>query len=193
MSTFDIILAVLLLLGAFKGYRQGFIVEVFSFLAFFIGLFVALKLTIPVSLSLFGESNFFSLATVIVFIMLFLVLSFGIRVLAKALKNLIDFTFFGTLDNLFGAVAGLLKWAFIISIVFWLFDSVGYDIVGRYGQDTVIFPYIIDIGPMVFHWLSSLMPFIRDLIDSMESLPQNNESYHTFFLEVPLNKKTIFV
>lgn len=42
---------------------------------------------------------------------------------AKALKKVIDFTFFGTVDNVIGALAGAFKWAFIVSMLFWVFDS----------------------------------------------------------------------
>ena len=156
--------------------------EVFSFLAFFFGLFLALELTIPVSRSLFSSSNFFEIGAVIVFITLFILLSITIKAGAKAIKNVIDFTFFGTLDNVFGAIAGIFKWAFILSVVFWVFDSVGFDIVARYSDDTIIFPYIVGIGPTVFEWVSVLIPLIKDLIDSMDNLPRDSNSVLTLLV-----------
>ncbi|MEP0986070.1 CvpA family protein [Ekhidna sp.] len=180
METLDIILLILLGLGAVKGYTRGFIVEVFSFVAFFIGLFLALELTIPVATGLFGNSDYFEVSAVLVFIGLFILLSLAIKVGAKALKNIIDMTLFGTLDNLVGAIAGAFKWAFIISIIFWVFDSVGFDLEDRYAQDAIIFPYIVDIGPTVFEWLGQLIPFIKDLIDSLETLPKGKSSLMTF-------------
>lgn len=174
MSTFDIILIALLGLGAFKGYQQGLIVEVFSFIAFFVGLFLALELTIPVSTELFGSSSFFEVAAIVVFIALFVLLTLAIKAAAKLVKNIIDITFLGVLDNLLGAVAGVFKWAFILSVVFWVFDSVGLDIVSRYSNDTLIFPYIVGIGPAVFEMLSGMIPLVKDLIDSMEDLPKKD-------------------
>ncbi|WP_425389860.1 CvpA family protein [Ekhidna sp.] len=174
METLDIIILALLGLGAFKGYTRGFIVEVCSFAAFFIGLFLALELTIPVSKGLFGGSSYFEIAAVLVFIGLFVLLSLAIKAGAKALKSMIDMTIFGSLNNLVGAFAGVVKWAFIISIVFWVFESVGFEIQRRYADDTIIFPYIVDIGPTIFEWLSQVLPFIRDLIDSMDNLPEKD-------------------
>lgn len=165
--------------GAVKGYMQGFIVELFSFVAFFVGLFLALELTIPVSLQFFGESNYFDFVAVIVFIVLFLLLSFGIKLAAKFIKNAIDVTFFGTLDNIAGAVAGVAKWAFIISIIFWVFDSVGFALSDRYGDDSMILPYIVGIGPKVFGWLSEVLPMMKDLIDSMEGLSKKTDGFIT--------------
>ncbi|WP_462253342.1 CvpA family protein [Ekhidna sp.] len=179
MSTFDIVLLIFLGLGAVKGYMNGFIVELFTFIAFFIGLFLALELTVPVTASFFGDSNYFDVIAVIVFIALFILLSLAIKAAAKAIKKAVDLTLFGTLDNLAGALAGILKYAFIISIIFWVFESVGFDLVDRYVDNTLLFPYIVDIGPTVFEWLGYVIPFIQDLIDSMDKIPSNRDSYMT--------------
>ena len=179
MSTFDIVLVVVLGLGAVKGYTRGFIVEFFSFAAFFIGLFLALELTVPVSDNLFGDSNYFEVIAVIIFITLFILLSLAIKAGAKALKNAIDIAIFRAVDNVAGAIAGLLKWAFIVSIIFWFFESVGFDLVHRYVDNTLLFPYIVGIGPTVFEWLGHIIPFIQDLIDSMENMPKSRDTYVT--------------
>ena len=179
METIYIIILVIIGLGAFKGYSRGFIVEILSFAAFFIGLFLALELTIPVSKWLFGGTSYFEITAILVFIGLFLLLSLAIKAGAKALKSMIDMTIFGSLDNLVGAFAGAIKWAFVISIVFWLFESVGFDIEGRYADDAVIFPYIVDIGPTLFNWLSQVLPFIKDLIDSLDNLSTGKDTFRT--------------
>ncbi len=170
---------VILGLGAIKGYNNGFIVELLSFVAFFIGLLLALELTVPVASSFFGDSRYFDIISVVVFIVLFILLTIGIKAAAKAIKNAVDLTVFGTLDNLIGAIAGLLKYAFIISIAFWVFESVGFDLLDRYVDNTLLFPYIVDIGPTVFDWLGYIIPFIQDLIDSMEEMPRTKDTYVT--------------
>ena len=179
MSTFDIILLIVLGFGALKGYMRGSIVELFSFLAFFIGILLALELTIPVTTNFFGESSYFDLVAVFVFIALFILLSLLIKMGAKTLKNAIDLTIFGTLDNMFGAIAGVFKWAFILSIIFWVFESVGFDLVERYADNTLLFPYIVNIGPKVFEWAGYVIPLFQDLIDSMENMPDKGSSYIT--------------
>ncbi|MEQ9402480.1 MAG: CvpA family protein [Cyclobacteriaceae bacterium] len=183
MGTVDIILLVLLLFGAFKGYTQGLIVEVLSFIAFFLGLFLALELTLPVSKSLFGSTGFFELGSILIFIALFVLLSLLIKAGAKAIKSVVDLTLLGTLDNLLGAIAGVFKWAFLISVIFWVADSVGIDLSNRFSDDAVVLPYIIGIGPMVFEWISVLIPIIRDLMDSMENLNPGRDSVLTILTQ----------
>lgn len=179
MSTIDIILAVLLGIGAIKGYRQGLILEIFSILAFFVGLFLALELTLPVAQKILGSSSYFEVGAVVIFIALFVLLSLLIKAGAKAIKSVIDFTLLGTLDNIAGALAGVLKWAFLVSVVFWVFDSVGFGFVDRFANDGYILPYIVGIGPAVFEWVSLLVPMVKDLLDSMENLTKNKDSVLT--------------
>lgn len=160
-----------------KGYLRGFIVELFSFIAFVVGLLLALELTVPVSKNLFGGSSYFEVIAVVVFIVLFILLSMAIKLGAKAIKKALDMTIFGTMDNVAGAIAGLFKWAFILSIIFWVLESVGFNLVEKYADKTVVFPYIVGIGPTVFEWLGYVIPFIQDLIDSMEDMSQSRATY----------------
>lgn len=180
MNTADIVILVILGFGAVKGYLHGFIVEVFSFLGFFIGLILALQLTIPVTAEFFSDSGFFDLISIGVFVALFILLSVGIRMGARILKKMIDVTLFGTIDNMVGAVAGLLKWAFLVSMIAWVFDSVGFEFQQNLVTNSLIFPYIVGIGPWIFGWLGDIIPFIHDLIDSMDSIKESKDTYLTF-------------
>ena len=68
MEVIDIVLIVLLALGAVKGYNKGLIVEVFSLVAFFLGLFIAIEFTTPLSLRFFGDNPMFHVISVAVFL-----------------------------------------------------------------------------------------------------------------------------
>lgn len=178
---------VLLGLGALKGYQKGLVVEVLSFLAFFIGFYLALKLTIPVTGMLFGSSDKFHIALLVVFVSLLILLIIGVKIVARLIKSAINVTLFGTFDNMLGAIAGILKWAFVLSVIFWVFNSVNIDIVERYADHTVIFPYIEDIGPGAFELMGYLFPFFQVLIDDLRNLPNQKVTYVTFFHILCLN------
>lgn len=180
MSTADWVVVAILAFGAVKGYLRGFVVEAFSFFGFFIGLIVALQLTIPVSLRFFAESDYFDVIAVLVFIVLFILLGLGIKMAAKLIKNALDMTIFGIVDNLIGGLTGLLKWAFLISVLFWVLGSVGVDLEDRFFSDSLLFPFLVNIGPVVFGWIGGFIPFIQDLIDTMQDIPRSKNSYFTF-------------
>ena len=180
MNTVDIVLLAILGFGAVKGYLNGFIVEIASFFGFFIGLILALQLTIPVTTWLFSGSDYFDFIAVGVFISLFILLTVGIKMGAKLLKKMIDVTIFGTLDNLVGAVTGLLKWGFLVSMLAWVFESVGFSFHSQLTEESSIFPYLAKIGPAIFGWLGNIIPFFQDLIDTLDSIPSSKEEYLTF-------------
>ena len=182
MEVLDIIILIVLGLGAYKGFTNGFIVELFSLLAFFIGLFLALQLTLPVSMRFFGDSNYFGFLSILVFIGLFVLLSFSIKAGAKLLKKAIDITPFGTLDNIAGAISGLFKIALVSSIVIWVCSSVGIDFQNSYARESIFFPYIVAIGPSVFEVIGSVIPMINDLIDSMDDMAKTKNTLITVLM-----------
>lgn len=179
MNYLDIFFLVLFGLGAIKGFLKGLIVEVFSFLAFFVGLFLSLELTIPVAENFFGGGDYFQFFTVIVFIGLFLVSVLGVNLLAKILKKALDLTFLGFFDNALGAVIGVFKWAFILSVFFWVFDSIGLRAPGQYTDTSKIYPLIENLGPATFEWISNFLPFVREMLDSLRNIGEKQKSVFT--------------
>lgn len=180
LHTADIILLVILGFGAIKGFMNGFIVEVVSFFGFFIGLILALQFTIPVTTWLFADSSYVDIIAIGVFVGLFVLLTLGLKLGAKMLKKMIDVTIFGTLDTLVGAITGVAKWGFLISMLAWIFDSVGFEVQKSFLNESVIFPYLVQIGPASFEWIGRLIPYVQDLIDSLDSIPSAKQEYLTF-------------
>ena len=159
---------------------NGFIVEVVSFFGFFIGLILALQFTIPVTTWLFVDSSYVDIIAIGVFVGLFVLLTLGLKLGAKMLKKMIDVTIFGTLDTLVGAITGVAKWGFLISMLAWIFDSVGFEVQKSFLNESVIFPYLVQIGPASFEWIGRLIPYVQDLIDSLDSIPSAKQEYLTF-------------
>lgn len=180
MNYLDIFFVLIFIFGAVKGFIKGFIVELFSFLAFFIGLFVAIELTIPVSNYFFSDNNYFQLLTVGMFIALFLLMVVGINLVAKVIKKAVDLTFIGLFDNIFGSIASVFKWSFIISVVFWVFDSIGLRLPVAQTDGSMVYPLVKNVGPSTFQWLSEMLPFIQDMIDSLKDIGDKRRSVYTF-------------
>lgn len=180
MNYLDIFFLVVFVIGAIKGYMRGLIVEIFSFVAFFVGLFVAIELTIPVANQFFSSSDYFQAMSIAVFIVLFLIAVLLINLAAKAVKKVIDLTFLGFFDNVIGALAGAFKWAFIISVFFWVFDSIGIRFPDHLASSSVIYPYIESLGPKTFELIGNMLPFIEDMIDSLKNIGEKGKGVYTF-------------
>ncbi len=158
---------------------KGLLVEIFSFLAFFVGLFVAIKLTIPVANHFFDSNDYFQFITIAVFVGLFVLAVLIINLIAKALKKVLDLTFLGLLDNILGALAGVFKWAFIISVFFWVFESIGLRLPDEQSDASLIFPIIKHLGPATFELVSSMLPFLQDTIDSLKDISDKHKGLYT--------------
>ena len=180
MSWIDIFFLVVFVIGLVKGYTRGLIVELFSLVGFFIGLFIAIELTIPVAERFFTGSDYFQMFTVLVFAGLFVLTVLAVSLVAKMIKKALDLTFLGFFDNILGALAGLLKWAFILSIFFWVFDSIGLRLPKHYIDESFIYPIVVKIGPAAFQWLSEILPFIKEMIDSLKDIGEKQGAKYTF-------------
>ena len=110
MSTIDIIILVLLVIGAYSGYKQGLFIGILSIVAFFIAIVLAFRFMHwgAEILAERVESLTFALPFVS-FIIIFFAVTITIRILAYMVKKALDFTILGTLDSFGGAVLGLAK------------------------------------------------------------------------------------
>ncbi len=167
----DIIFLVLLLLGTYSGFKRGFILEVIGIIGIFIGLFAALKL-LKWSLGYVIRilPDFSSFLPLMLFTFLFVIILIVVNVLGKMLKRFIDATIFGSFDKLGGAIMGLLLWAFMISFILWLLTQAHINLPEMQVQKSYIYPYIVNIAPTLFGYLSSLFPFAGTLISDLKEI-----------------------
>lgn len=172
MNFVDIFLLLILILGAVRGYSKGLIIELFSLLAFFIGLFVAIEFSGPVSAVFFGDSDFFTLAVIGAFILLFITTSMVINLLARFIKKGVDLVFLGWFDNLLGGVLGIVKWAFLISILILMVSAMGLNLPQKELNASRIYPYVEPVGRGAFRIMESILPSLHDFMDSVKGLKE---------------------
>ena len=151
--------------------------EVLSIVSFIVGFFLALQLAFPVTMEFFGDSDYVNLISIAVFIALMVIVSILIRMLANILKKIVHMSFLGFVDNIGGAVLGVLKVTLLISVLLWVVDSTQFYTMQP--DDSIFYPYIFGVAPNIFSWLGQFLPFIESLIDTMEHMPKQKDSYLT--------------
>lgn len=170
MALFDILVCIVVILAAIKGFQTGFVVEIFSFLAFFIGLFLALKLTFPVAEEYFGDSDaFWLIATVIFLVLMFVVIGIA-KFFATSIKKVIDFTPAGILDNLLGAGFSIIKWIFLFSTLLWVMNSVELAFPKRWVDDSRLYELMTRFSPVIVDFVSHYIPWFQDILDTMDDI-----------------------
>lgn len=119
MNSLDLILAVPLLWGAYKGFQKGLIHEVATFVALFAGVYGALHysgIAEPYLKSALGPDP--DHLPIIAFATTFLAILIVVHFLGRILDRLIKWVALGMVNRLLGALFGFLKIAlFIIGIL----------------------------------------------------------------------------
>ena len=118
MNYFDIIFVIPLLWGAYKGFTKGFVLEIASFLALGLGVWGGLKfsyLSAEYLSKLFNISE--KLMPLISFSVVFIIIVIAVFLLAKLLQSVLKKAALGLVNRLLGLVFGILKFAFILSVI----------------------------------------------------------------------------
>lgn len=174
MSVGDLIVMAILLFGAYQGFKKGFLQEFISIAAFILGIIGAFKL-LHWGMQVIGSSFKIdeTLLPYISFIVLFIGIIFLVRYVGKTVKKIVDKTILGSVDKLTGAGLSLIKWAFGISVLLWLSNSIGIKIIDDWINDSLLLVYIEPIAPQVVNALGYIMPFAKDLFESIKEYLQS--------------------
>lgn len=136
MSGLDIFVLILLAVGAFRGWRRGFVSALFTIVGFFAGLILAYMLNSQLGTTLvpyIGTSV--RVARLICFFLLWVVIPLGFGFVGHMFTKLLDVLHLGFLDRLAGAVVGALKYFTAISCIVAFFSFWG---IGREAIDSSV-------------------------------------------------------
>ena len=125
MNIVDIIIIVILIFAAVRGFITGLFSSVASLVAIIAGVFCAIHYSHYVEAEfqdsvLEWSSNTYKIAS---FAITFLVVVLTILFLGKLLTKLADISSLGLLNKILGGIFGALKWSLILSVIFLLFDK----------------------------------------------------------------------
>lgn len=157
-----------MVVALFRGLSKGFIIALFSVLAFILGLAAALKLSAYVASTLSTQLNssgkwlpFLS------FLLVFVVVVFLVNIVARLLQKSIELFMLGWLNKLAGVFLYVILYCILLSI--FLFYAVQLHI---FKPETVAasicYPYIAPLGPMVINGLGSIIPVFKNLFAQLQ-------------------------
>jgi membrane protein required for colicin V production len=165
MNILDIVLALLLLIGLIRGFIKGFIFEIAILGALFLGTYAAFRFSYFIQpwVSNTIHSNPSTVLYVSSFIM-FLLVTVGIFFLAKLFEGLVNIAALGIFNKILGAVFGLLKYAFIISVLLYFFNPLDskhhYIPADKKAESKLYYP--------VLKMSQVLLPVLKDIKDKAD-------------------------
>jgi len=168
MSKLDLILLIPLVIGAYSGFKEGFLNELFSILAFIIGLLAAFKL-LHVGVDLLQDNFDLEGAwlPLLAFIGIFILVVILTRAVGKILKKIVHATPLGAVDSIAGALLSVVKWALGISVVLWIIDTFGFSLPQDWTEGSLLFPYLRPMSEWLMGWIAVIIPFANDLFEAL--------------------------
>jgi membrane protein required for colicin V production len=165
----DIVFFITMILALFKGLRKGFVLGIFSLLAFIIGLAAALKLSAIVAgylqTNVVASSKWLpAISFFLVFIVVILLVGLG----ARLIKKTIDLAMLGWLDRLGGMVLYIIIYTIIFSIILFFAEKL-LVLKPEVIADSVVYKYVMPWGPKVINNLGNIIPIFKDMFVQLES------------------------
>ena len=172
MSGFDILLLLLLAVGAVKGFRRGLVVELASLLAFVLGVIGGLALlndAVPVVRDYIGEA--FGLLPLVSFLLVFTLIGWGVHLLGGVIKTAIHLTPLGVLDNLLGGITGAIKWLLGMSLLLYGITLAGLPLISpTLASNSQVLPFVKQATPVALQLVGFVVPFAGTLLTQLRAI-----------------------
>jgi len=118
MNFIDIVIVIILLWGAYKGFTSGLVISIATFVALLLGIYGAIKFSDYCAVFL---SSHFTITSqylkIISFAVTFIIIIILVHLIARLIDKFLSAVALGFANKLLGTVFGILKYIFIISIV----------------------------------------------------------------------------
>lgn len=173
MNTIDIVIGIILLIAFFIGFRKGLLRSLASFIGLVAGVYGAMFFSDYVRAYLdkwFDWSQ--DLTRIASFLITFFLIMLIFSVLGRLLTKVADFAMMGIFNKLFGGIFSVLKYAFVISVVFMFVNaSENYRILTpEQREDSVLYAPVASLAP-------AILPTIMKEVDELNiDIPGINPS-----------------
>ncbi|SIS49699.1 CvpA family protein [Belliella pelovolcani] len=171
MATLDIIILAILTIGTYSGYKQGLFIGIISIVAFFLAILLAFQLMDWGAELLSNKvENLTFMLPFLAFLIIFLIVIISIRALAYLVKKTIDLTMLGSMDNVAGAILGILKTGFILSLLLWVANSFEFELSETWISESKVYPFLQPIAPFTINILDAYTPIVKEAVESIQTL-----------------------
>ena len=168
MHPIDIFLLVCLAIFTWHGYKDGLVLALLKILIMIVALFIAVLYVDELSEIIIDYIPFVSTDTTtpVAFILIFLSIIIVVGFFAKLAKIINSIPLFGSLNQLFGALVGLIKGVIILSLITFF---INYFIFGspykKYLIESNLYQSLEEIAPSIYNGISGLLPIGRSFYD----------------------------
>ena len=165
----DIGFLLLMILAVFKGISKGFIVAIFSFFSFYIGLAAALKLSAVVADFLHRKFDVNSYwLPIFSFVAVFIAVVVLVRIGSAFIKKIAGIVMLGWIDSLAGIALFAVMYLLIYSVILFYAAQIHLIPVDAQTKSTTYF-FIEPFGPRVISLLGKIFPFFSNMFTELST------------------------
>jgi len=158
----DIIILLLLALAAFKGYKQGIILAVFSFIAIMVGLAAAMKLSVVVAGYLSRNGIEGKWLSFISFLIVLIGVGFLVRLAARFMQRLMETVMLGWANRLAGFALYAFLYLTVFSVILFYIEKIGLIAPETLAKSTG-YPIIKNWGPWLIDNFGNIIPWFKNM------------------------------
>lgn len=169
----DFIFIILMILAIIKGFRNGFVVAVFSFLGIIIGLAAAMKLSTVVA-GWLKDSTHISATWLpfLSFVLVMIAVVLLVRLGALFIQSAMELVLLGWLNKLSGIVLYTVLYITLFSVVLFYAEKIHW-----IKPDTFIashtYTFIQPWGPKAINLFGTLIPFFKGMFEELSHFFEN--------------------
>lgn len=169
----DTLFLIVMALAVYKGFTKGLIVGICSFVAYFVGLAAALKLSSKVAQYISGKDQEPSVwMPVLSFLLVFIVVILLVNLLGRLLRKVVKTAMLGLFDRVGGILFFVLIYIFIFSIL--VFYAVEIKVISESTiKSSKVYPYIAPVAPSMINFIGKIIPVFKNIFDDLKLFFEN--------------------
>ena len=153
MNFIDIIIIIPIIWFVYKGFKKGFIIEIASLIALFLGIYIAIHFSGDITSFI---DDFINLEkkyiNIISFALTFIVIVIVVMLVAKVLEKIVKVVMLGIVNRFIGALFGLIKILVVLSfllLVINIFDKKQKFITKERKDSSMLYHPVASIAPTI--------------------------------------------
>jgi membrane protein required for colicin V production len=163
LEPIDVVILLLLALGAYEGYKKGLLMSIVGIFGFVLAIVLGIYFMEFVGNWLASETDQEALAIpIIAFLLIFFGTLFLINIAGRALKKMLGLVLLGGLDSLGGAVLGIVRTGFFISLLVWVLGKLELESLKKWQSDSEYLAFIEPLTPEVLELLDPILPSVKE-------------------------------
>lgn len=174
MNLLDILIGVILILGFYKGFKNGLVLELTSLLGLILGIVGAFYLSREYGLYIGNwldwKDEYLRITT---FLLSFLGIVITVSIIGKLITKLIDFVALSFFNKSLGGLFGVLKFVLLLSVFLLLFNVVNtkFNFVSESTlKDSYSYPILSALTDVIWPKLVEMSQDHNDLIEQIPSM-----------------------